>query len=394
MLYDRWIRPLLFRCDAELAHRSAVRLCELAGRSRVARAMLQHRFAPHIDPRLRCTMGDLYWEHPIGLAAGWDKSGTAVPALQSMGWAAVEIGSISMRPSQGNSGTRLARIPQRKAIWVNYGLPNDGAERIAKRIASRRSQEPEVDGALENGCRLGINLVSTNDPKGRAATLEQILDDYAGSFRLLARCADYVTLNLSCPNSSDGCQWFSDPDRIAALLERLKRVQVEQIDAGFYAKPKPLFLKVSPQLVEQSAASLVATCLPFAGVAGFLVNLPAGPPHDFDQLAALPSVEVGAIAGRPARSRLLACVGTLFQAIPAGRFAIIGGGGIFTAEDVFETIVHGATAVQVYSGFVYAGPSIIRRLQQGLGKQLAEHGFTKLQDAVGSAWRPVGEPDI
>src|SRR5918997_1607481 len=207
-LYETAVRPLLFRLDPERAHDLAVRASELSGRSAVARRAVRRALRVR-DPRLRTTFAGLELENPLGLAAGFDKNGRAVRLLGTLGFGHLEIGSVSARPSDGNPRPRLFPPPQDGAIVVSYGVPNDGAEVVRERLAGPR---PPV--------ALGVNLVKTNDP-ARPAVAPGVYEDYARSFAALQDRADYVALNLSCPNSAADRDFFDDLPRIGALLDRL-----------------------------------------------------------------------------------------------------------------------------------------------------------------------------
>src|SRR5581483_7090704 len=168
----------------------------------------------------------LKFASPLGLAAGFDKSGQALPLLASLGFGHVEIGSISAEPSAGNPKPRLFRLPMDRGIVVNYGLPNDGADAIAERLASTRKLPVP----------LGINVVNTNrGPAAPPDSEDQIIGDYLRTVRRLRDHADYFSLNLSCPNTRDGRGFFAEPSRLRRLLDGLRELNLRQ----------PIFLKVS-----------------------------------------------------------------------------------------------------------------------------------------------------
>ncbi len=209
-LYSNILRPLLFRLNAETAHHGAVEACRwlgaMPGAAALARTMLETRI-----PMLNVEVDGLRFVNPIGLAAGWDKSGRALRMIDALGLGFAEIGSVSARPSLGNPKPRLFRLPADRAIVVNYGLPNDGAEVVAERLARYRPRHP-----------LGVNIVKTNDgPDAPVCSDDEILSDYELSVTQLHPYASYVMLNLSCPNASGGKDFFASPGNISRLLERL-----------------------------------------------------------------------------------------------------------------------------------------------------------------------------
>src|SRR4051812_5353478 len=207
-VYPDLVRPLLFRADPERAHDAAVRAAELASRSRLVCRAVAAR-AP--DPRLAVDVAGMRFQTPLGLAAGFDKSARAVPLLSALGFGHVEVGSISADPSAGNPRPRLFRLPDERAIAVHYGVPNDGAERVAGRLNGAPRCVP-----------LGINVVSTN--RGAASAVEpddEVIGDYVASVTRLQALGDYVCLNLSCPNTRDGRGFFAERSRLRTLLDRL-----------------------------------------------------------------------------------------------------------------------------------------------------------------------------
>jgi dihydroorotate dehydrogenase len=350
-VYRRLVRPVLFRMDPERAHDLTVRAAELAGRSRLLCRALASLEA---DPRLAVEVAGLRFPTPLGLAAGFDKSARAVPLLSVLGFGHVEIGSVSADPSAGNPRPRLWRLPDERAIAVAYGVPNDGAERVAARLAGRRPPVP-----------LGINVVSTN--RGAASASEPddaVIGDYVATVARLQSCGDYLCLNLSCPNTRDGRGFFADRARLRALLDRLA-------EAGMR---RPLFIKVAPFADAREIDSLLDAVDAASFVAGFSVNLPPGMRSDVR----------GAISGPPARAAAERTVAELSARIDRQRHAVIGSGAVATAEDAYRMIGLGASLVQVYTALVYEGPGVVRRITEGLVALAERDGLRSIGDAVGS----------
>jgi len=364
--YTTLLRPLLFRLDAETAHHLTVEACRVAGVlpgvPQMARACFDFP-----APELETEVAGLRFATPLGLAAGWDKSGRALRMLDSLGFGFAEIGSVSARPSWGNPKPRLFRLPQDRAIIVNYGLPNDGAEVVARRLAAHRRRAP-----------LGVNIVKTNDgPDAPACDDEDILADYARSVSLLHPHGSYLALNLSCPNAKDGKDFFAVPGSITRLLERLSPLAVGC----------PVFLKVAPNPDPASLERLIAEAEPFLFVRGFIFNLPSGKPDSlrFTTPRTLFADKPGAVAGGPVAHLINTCISELYRRMPRGRFAIIGAGGVFTAGDAYEKIRRGASLVQLYTAMVYEGPGVVKRIHRGLCGLLKRDGFANVREAVGSA---------
>jgi dihydroorotate dehydrogenase len=367
-VYETVVRPLLFRIDPERAHDLALRTCELAGRFEVVRRAARSSFGFR-DERLRVACGGLSFDNPLGLAAGFDKNGRAPALLGTLGFGHVEIGSVSAYPSEGNPRPRLFRIPEDGAIVVSYGVPNDGAEVISRRLNGPRPP-----------ARLGINLVKTNDP-ARPAVEPDVYEDYARSFELLQDHADYVALNMSCPNSPGDRDFFDHLPRFDSLLRRL----------GELPPRAPVFLKLKPTRDEGVLREIVAIADAFDFVAGFSINLPSGKPADLRLSAPRERLErmPGAVGGRPVEAFVNGILASLYGIVgPGSRYGLMAAGGVFGAADAYRKIRLGASVVQLYSGLVYRGPAVVREILTGLIGELDRDGFADLAGAVGADARP------
>jgi dihydroorotate dehydrogenase (fumarate)/dihydroorotate dehydrogenase len=364
-VYESAIRPLLFRLDPERAHDLAVGTSALAGRVAPVRRAAARVLAVD-DPRLRTTVAGLALANPLGLAAGFDKNGRAVPMLGALGFGHLEIGSVSAHPSAGNPRPRLFRIPQDRAIAVAYGVPNEGADAIGRRLDAQPRTVP-----------LGINLVKTNDP-ARPAVAPGVYEDYAASFARLQDRADYAAINLSCPNSAADRDFFDELPRIASLLEHLAA-----------AAPRvPVILKLKPTRDAGVLREIVAIADDFPFVAGFAINLPSGKPPDL-RLSVLPerlALMPGAVGGPPVRALVDDILATLYEIVgPGSRYALIAAGGVSSADDAYRKLQLGASLVQLYTGLIYRGPGLVREVLTGLLALLERGGHATVADAVGSA---------
>lgn len=362
-LYTSVARPLLFLLDPERAHSFALHAGALVRCFGPLCRVLRSRLSVD-DARLRQTIAGLPFENPLGLAAGFDKNGHAIECLGSLGFSHVEIGSVSAHRSVGNRRPRLFRLPQDQGIVVNYGVPNEGAFAVASRLDGRRCPVP-----------LGINLVKTNDP-ARPPTDEEVLGDYAQAFVQLQPFADYVNLNLSCPNSANDRNYFDEVEKVARLLDRLRQ-----------ARPQvPVFLKLKPTTDRGWLREFVAVADGFPFVAGFGINLPAGKPADLvlttsrEDLMQMP----GAVAGQPVRPLIDANLRLLSEVIgPRSRYALVAAGGVFTGDDAYAKIRLGASLVQLYTAMIYQGPGVVRAVLRRLLVLLERDGFTQVSEAVG-----------
>lgn len=362
--YEKLIRPVLFQTDPERMHNAAIRACELAGGSSLARRAASSLWSFQ-DDRLRQTIAGIEFANPLGIAAGFDKNGRAIHFLGAMGFGHVEIGSVSAWVSHGNRPPRLFRIPRDKGVIVYYGVPNEGADAVRQRMLGQPYAVP-----------VGINLVKTNDPN-RPAVEPDVYDDYAQALERLQDCSAYMTINMSCPNSPGDRDFLDDPAKMHRLLEKLATVPPR----------KPLFLKLKPTQDAGRIREIVAMADGFPFVTGFGINLASGKPSfvtlttPAEQLAKMP----GAVSGRPVEPYINAMLAELYRAIGPGRpYVLMAAGGVFTAEDAYRKIRIGASLVQLYTGLIYRGPNIVREVLAGLARLLERDGFANVADAVGA----------
>jgi dihydroorotate dehydrogenase (fumarate)/dihydroorotate dehydrogenase len=360
--YRDLVRPALFRTDPEWIHDRSIRLAELAGSSAAARRLAIRRYTVD-DDRLAVEVAGLRMRTPVGLAAGYDKNGRGVALLSTLGFGHVEIGSVSAEPSGGNPRPRLFRLPAERAIVVHYGVPNDGADRVAARLPGGPHPVP-----------LGINVVNTNRGIDAAADPDDaVIADYLSSVRRLKDRADYLCLNLSCPNTHDGPAFFHEPRRLRLLLDSLADLRVG----------KPVFLKVAPFADTRSLDTLLETAGGSRVVSGFSVNLPTGKPAGMRTPAAELDRLPGAVSGLPAAASADRTIRELYQRMDRRRHVVIGSGGVFTAEDAYRKIRLGAALVQLFTALVYEGPGVVRAINRRLPALLERDGFRSVREAVG-----------
>lgn len=355
-VYSRVVRPLLFRAtDAEWIHDRAIAGAEFAS----GHAWLLPS-PPAPLPSLETDVAGMRFRSPLGLAAGFDKSGRAVPFWAALGFGHVEIGSISADVSLGNRRPRLWRMPGEQGIIVYYGLPNDGCERVASRLAS----------ATNRTVPLGINIVNTNRGTGSAPEPDDaIIADYVRSVQVLEPHASYLTLNLSCPNTSDGRGFVSDSCRVIALLDAVEALGVR----------RPVFLKVAPFAEPAALEAFLKAVERFRYVSGFGINLPPGKPAGYEYWSHLP----GAVSGKPCEAAMTRALTDLYARIDPKRYAILATGGVFTAEDAYRRIRLGASLIQFLTALVYEGPGVVRKMESGLARLLKRDGICNVREVIG-----------
>ena len=328
--YGRLVRPLLFSCDPETAHHLAINSLRLASTTPATLAALR-RFQP---PRKEVRAFDLTFPNPVGLAAGFDKNGVALLAWEALGFGFVEIGTVTAKPQPGNPKPRIFRYPEQQALINRLGFNNDGADVIAERLRKLRASGrwPRIP--------IGINI-----GKSKVTELADAPEDYLYSFRKLREFADYIVLNVSSPNTP-GLRALQEHDALSMLLQTIQR---ENRDG-----PKPVLLKIAPDLTIDDLAQVIATC-ETSEVAGLIAT------NTTLDHSSIPSArdQTGGLSGAPVREKSTAFIRAIKE---RSRLPIIGVGGIMDAEAAREKFDVGATLVQVYTGFIYRGPGLLREI--------------------------------
>jgi dihydroorotate dehydrogenase len=356
-IYSRLVRPVMFRMDPERAHRIAIG----AGAWLGPLASMMRPAVP--DDRLAVDVAGLRFPNPIGLAAGFDKSGEAIDLLGALGFGFLEVGSVSLDPSDGNPRPRLFRLPQDEAIVIHYGVPNAGAQAVASRIGQARRRVP-----------LGVNIVKTNrGPSAAPESADAIIGEYVETARFFAPRADYLMLNLSCPNTENGRDFFADRAHLDACLAALSEVRLRL----------PVFIKVSPVGGVATIERVLAAAEPHDFVAGFMFNVPPGKPEGLRTPATVWRAMPGAVSGPPAARVLDDCVRECHRRMDRRRYTLFAAGGVSSAADAYAKIRAGASLVGLVTALVYHGPGVVRRIRDGLARLLRRDGFGAVSEAVG-----------
>jgi len=332
--YERFLRPLLFCFNAETAHHLTLELLQKASHFDSALRLLRS-FQPSSKPK---TLFGLTFPNPIGLAAGLDKNGIALPAWAALGFGFIEIGTVTAKAQPGNPKPRIFRLPEQQALINRLGFNNDGADAIAERLCALRKSGrwPSVP--------VGINI-----GKSRATPLEQATDDYLYSFRRLRDFADYITLNISSPNTP-GLRDLQEPQKLSELLLSIGN------EAG--TAPKPLIVKISPDLSGAELTAILAVCEE-NGVSGITAT---NTTLDHSSIPPQPD-QAGGLSGAPLETKSTAFVREIAA---QSTIPVIASGGIFHAQSAREKFRAGAALIQLYTGFVYRGPQLLREIMDKL----------------------------
>jgi dihydroorotate dehydrogenase len=328
--YELFVRPLLFSLDAETAHHLTIALLQRASLFDPALRVLRS-LQPSPKPK---TLFGLNFLNPIGLAAGLDKNGVALPAWAALGFGFIEIGTVTAKAQPGNPKPRIFRLPDHQALINRLGFNNDGADAIARRLA-----------ALRESGRWPAVPVGINIGKSRTTPLEQATDDYLYSFRALRDFADYITLNISSPNTP-GLRELQEPEKLSELLHAIGN------EAG--TAPKPLVVKISPDLSGAELKAILAVCEE-NGVSGIIATNTT-----LDHSSIAPQLDqAGGLSGAPLRDKSTALVREINA---RSTIPVIASGGIFDAESAREKFQAGALLIQLYTGLIYRGPQLLREI--------------------------------
>jgi dihydroorotate dehydrogenase len=343
--YQNTLKPLLFRLDAEHAHEMGVDALSLLSRLRPVCAAMErwNRLSPELYRPVECF--GLKFPNAVGLAAGFDKNGRAWPAAAALGFGHVEIGTVTLHAQPGNPRPRAFRYPSEQAVINRMGFNNRGAAALAARLAKLASPG-------RRNIPLGINL-----GKSKVTTLDRAVDDYLGSFRLLADHADYVVVNVSSPNTP-GLRDLQDAAWLKPLLVALVDENRARVDLG--KARRPLLLKIAPDLTfpQIDAALGVIDELKLDGIIATNTTLTRP-----GSLAAV--TEAGGLSGRPVQRRSTQIINYISRTTN-GRLPIIGVGGIMDEVSAGEKLDAGATLVQLYTGLIYRGPFFAAEVARAL----------------------------
>lgn len=332
--YERIVRPLLFSIDAETAHRFTIGSLHAASHLDLALRALKV-FQPPAKPK---QFFGLNFRNPIGLAAGLDKNGVALPAWAALGFGFIEIGTVTAKAQPGNPKPRIFRFPEQNALINRLGFNNDGADTIARRLSKlhRTGRWPEVP--------IGINI-----GKSMSTPLSEAIADYLYSFRLVREFADYVVLNVSSPNTP-GLRELQGPDALSELLSA--------IAAKNLITRKPIIVKIAPDITLTELDQIVSTCATNK-VAGIIVT------NTTIDHSSIPTEqdEQGGLSGAPLSEKSTALIRHI---VARSTIPVVASGGIMDADSAREKIEAGAQLLQIYTGLIFRGPGLLREMAAAL----------------------------
>jgi len=334
-MYNR-IRPFLFKLDPERMHEATLQMLKLTGKFGLTRRILNGYFDV---PDIPVDVHGLNFKNPIGLAAGYDKDGVAWRGLACLGFGHIEVGTVTPKPQNGNPKPRIFRLPEREAIINRMGFPGKGADFVLKQL--KEEHPPD----LVLGVNIGMN---------KTTLLENAVQDYRILVEKFSPVADYLTVNISSPNTA-GLRDLQKRRALTQLLHAVKEMKI--IQEKILKKQMPLFVKLSPDLADRDLDNALDVILS-EGMDGVIVT---NTTIQRDGLSLKWQNEKGGLSGLPLRKMSTDVIKKVYRRT-SGRLVIIGVGGIMSADAVKEKLNAGASLVQVYTGLVYKGPSLVKQI--------------------------------
>ena len=370
-------RVLLRRLPAEMAHAAGFWLIRVAGAVPGGAWLLRRWFTPR-DPVLRVRALGLDLPGPLGLAAGFDKDARGADALGALGFAFVEVGTVTAQAQPGNPRPRMFRLPADRALINRMGFNNAGAAVAAERLRRRRAPAPGSPPVA-----VGVNIGKT-----KAVPPDGAIADYVASARLVAGVADYVVVNVSSPNTPG----LRNLQAVSSLRPLLVAVRAALDRAAARGRPQetrrvPLLVKIAPDLADTDLDAIADLAVEL-GLDGIIAtNTTIARPDLATDPALVSAAGAGGLSGAPLRARALEVLRRL-HARAGDRLVLIAAGGIETADDAWDRVAAGATLVQAYTGFIYGGPRWPRRLQDDLARRVRDAGLTSISEARGTEVAP------
>lgn len=336
MLYKRLFRPLLFLLSSENAHHLAMTSLKLSRYFGVPTLLRKIMGVDKLSKPV--IVARMVFNNSIGLAAGFDKHAKYLHALKDLGFGHIEIGTVTPLPQDGNPKPRLFRLPKDQALLNRMGFNNEGVEVIYKRLLKRPK-------GLIVGGNIGKNKITPN---------EDAVKDYEYCFEKLFPVVDYFAINVSSPNTP-GLRELQEKDSLMKILGRLQELNMK------HENPKSIFLKIAPDLTEGQLHDIVDVILHTKLSGVIATNTTISREGLTTNADVVEKMGMGGVSGKPLQKRSTEVIRYLKEK-SQGKFEIIGAGGVFTREDLVEKLEAGASLVQIYTGFIYEGPFIVRKL--------------------------------
>jgi len=358
-LYRYVVKNIVFLIDPEKVHDFFILTGRFLGSNCVTRFFVSLSFSYSNDKFLKQELLGITFKNPLGLAAGFDKNAQIMGVLPAVGFGFAEMGSVTGEECEGNAKPRLWRLKKSRGLLVHYGLKNNGAEEISKRLKSKKFAAP-----------FGVSIAKTNC-KLTASKAEGI-KDYLKAYDFFAvdDLGAYITINISCPNAYGG-QPFTKPEDLDDLLSAIFKKK----------KTKPVFVKLSPDLSFEEVDALISVIDKYDIDALICTNLTKN--RDNAKILEKDLPEHGGVSGKPLEDLTNRLITHVYQKTK-GKYVIIGCGGVFSAEDAYAKIKAGASLIQLITGMIFEGPQVLSEINLGLVDLLKKDGYSNISEAVGS----------
>ena len=366
LLYRTILRPAVFLQDSEKAHKRLISILARISRSRLLTSLLGNLYS---SPELPINLFGLDFPNPLGIAAGMDKNGAAVPSWQSIGYGFSEIGGVTLHDQLGNPKPRMFRATAEKALVNRMGFNNIGANAVNDRLKDWK------DRGLWPDSPVGINL-----GKSKITQLGDSPKDYSGSLGILWKHADFFVINVSSPNTL-GLRELQQSEHLESILKQCQKIN-NACSKKEGKDPKPLLVKIAPELDDDYLKDIIKLIEKYKLSGIIATNTTIQRPKTKNNTCKKVYSEEGGLSGVPLRDRSTEMIRKIYK-MTGGKVPIIGVGGIFTADDAWEKITAGASLIQLYTGLVFEGPGIARNIVSGLKKRVASEGFESISDVIG-----------
>lgn len=367
-IYQKVVKPILFKMDPEFVHDRYTFAGRILGSNPLTRSSVS-LFYKYENPSLAQTIDGITFKNPIGLAAGFDKDAKLMKILPAMSFGFEEVGSITYEPYAGNPKPRLVRLPKDNAIIVYYGLKNKGSAILKNKFVKDGKR-------IKYDMPIGISVAKTNK---NHKTQEDKVRDWVNGIKAMNGCSDYLTINLSCPNTYDP-QNFCEYNFLETLLSAIEKSKIKIT--------VPVYLKMSADISTEQLDNIVAVVRKHSFVRGFIMsNLVKD--RSTIKLKSPKSAYAsfkGGISGPLVKQKSIKNVAHLYKQTK-GQYTIVACGGIFDANDAYAYIKSGANLLQMITGMIYGGPSTVKNINKDLAKLLEKDGYKNISEAVGADFR-------
>jgi len=336
-MYPTLFRPLLFHLDPERAHQLTLQALRITGKIPLLRKLVEHQFAAHSQKDISVAAFGLKFPNPVGLAAGYDKDGLAWRGLAALGFGHLEIGTVTPRPQAGNPKPRVFRIPEERAVINRMGFPGRGADFVERQLTSvLRPQSPVI---------LGVNIGKNKDTPN-----EEAAKDYLYLLERFSPLADYLTVNVSSPNTV-GLRRLQAREYLEDLLAQLADSRLRSLVS------RPILVKLAPDLTDAELDDALDAILR-TGMDGVIAT---NTTISRENLKSVVGNETGGLSGAPLTVRSRGMVAEIYRRTE-GSLPVVGVGGIMTPENARAMLDAGAKLIQIYTGLIYTGPGLVREI--------------------------------